>query len=292
MGSIIGIFVVIAMVTIFPALLFYLFIRAIRVPGTKWWGIVILLSLLTVYLTCAVGVVGLIVGGNATGSTAMEQQYCRQFLDTLAKTETVRAAVAEMDSTVSAGEEYLVKEPAKNLRFRYVWLLGGCFLFAGANLLMFGPGRREHRHPSDCIVAVLAALVVFLTGIWQIAWGSGYAYQAAAFRKMLTEWHAKIDLNAIKATNAEIAAKLTEDGVMGLNGLWREFLELSGEKTPWQPEKKNNQNGIAIIGGADGPTEVFLSTELAKKQLGGGHAEAAAEAGPAEKTDTATAAEN
>ena len=35
MGSIIGIFVVIAMVTIFPALLFYFFVRAIRVPGTK-----------------------------------------------------------------------------------------------------------------------------------------------------------------------------------------------------------------------------------------------------------------
>ena len=55
MGNILGIFVVIAMVTIFPAFLFYLFIRAIRVPGTRWWGIVILLALLTAYLTCVVG---------------------------------------------------------------------------------------------------------------------------------------------------------------------------------------------------------------------------------------------
>ena len=111
MGNILGIFVVIAMVTIFPAFLFYLFIRAIRVPGTRWWGIVILLALLTAYLTCVVGIAGLIVGGNATGSAAMEQMYCREFVATLAKTDTVRQAVADMDATVSAAEEYLVKEP-------------------------------------------------------------------------------------------------------------------------------------------------------------------------------------
>ena len=270
MGSIIGIFVVIAMVTIFPAFLFYLFIRAIRIPGTRWWGIVILLALLTAYLTCVVGIAGLIVGGNATGSAAMEQMYCKEFVATLAKTDTVRQAVADMDAAVSSGEEYLVKEPEKNLRFRYVWLLGGCFLFAGANLLMFGPGRRERRNPADCIVAVIAALVVFLTGIWYVAWSNGYGYQAAAFRKMLTLWHEKIDLDAIHATNAEIAAKLTEDDVKGLNGLWREFLELSGKEVPGQPEKEKNEQpekekpagGIAIIGGADGPTAVFVSTHL------------------------------
>ena len=273
MGSIIGIFVVIAMVTIFPAFLFYLFIRAIRIPGTRWWGIVILLALLTAYLTCVVGIAGLIVGGNATGSAALEQNYCKEFVATLAKTDTVRQAVADMDAAVSSGEEYLVKEPEKNLRFRYVWLLGGCFLFAGANLLMFGPGRRERRNPADCIVAVIAALVVFLTGIWQVAWGNGYGYQAAAFRKMLTLWHEKIDLDAIHATNAEIAAKLTEDDVKGLNGLWRAFLELSGKEVPGQPEKEKTEQpekekpagGIAIIGGADGPTAVFVSTHLGDK---------------------------
>ena len=273
MGNILGIFVVIAMITIFPAFLFYLFIRAIRVPGTRWWGIVILLALLTAYLTCVVGIAGLIVGGNATGSAAMEQNYCKEFVATLAKTDTVQQAIADMDVAVSSGEEYLVKEPEKNLRFRYVWLLGGCFLFAGANLLMFGPGRRERRNPADCIVAVIAALVVFLTGIWQVAWGNGYGYQAAAFRRMLTQWHEAIDLDAIHASNAEIAAKLTEDGVQGLNGLWRAFLELSGKEVPGQPdkekveqpEKEKPAGGVSIIGGADGPTAVFVSTHLGEK---------------------------
>ena len=113
MGSILGIFVVIAMVTIFPAFLFYLFIRAIRIPGTRWWGIVTLLALLTAYLTCVVGIAGMIAGGNATGSAAMEQRYCKEFVATLAKTDTVRQAVADMDATVSSGEEYQVKEPEK-----------------------------------------------------------------------------------------------------------------------------------------------------------------------------------
>ena len=138
---------------------------------------------------------------------------------------------------------------------------------------MFGPGRRERRNPADCIVAVLAALVVFLTGIWQVAWGNGYGYQAAAFRKMLTLWHEKIDLDAIHASNAEIAAKLTEDDVKGLNGLWREFLELSGKEVPGQPgkeqseqpEKEKPAGGVSIIGGADGPTAVFVSTHLGEK---------------------------
>ena len=287
MGSILGIIVVIALVIIFPVILFYLFVRSIRVPGTRWWGIVLLLSLLTCYCTTIVGVVGLIAGGNATGSATMEEHYCEEFRTALTQTDDLPAAIARMDAA-SATDAYQVKEPSKNLRFRYVWLLGGCFLFAGANLLMFGPGRRERRNPADCIVAVIAALVVFLTGIWQIAWGNGYAYQASAYRKMLTEWHAKLRPDAIHASNAEIAAILTEKGVRGLNGLWAAFLELSGEKVPGLPGGNNNTqggnssaqggSGVAIIGGADGPTAVFVGTRLAGQALG--------TAAPAGKTTT------
>ena len=161
--------------------------------------------------------------------------------------------------------------------------------------MMFGPGRRERRHPADCIVMIVAALVVFLTGIWQIAWGNGYAYQAAAYRRMLTGWHAGISPDAVHATNAEIEAKLGDDGMKGLNRLRKLFLELSGQKAPRASGKNRGGNenattmpgGIAIIGGADGPTAVFISSELLKKQGG-----APAESSDAEeKTEAPDAAD-
>ena len=98
MGSILGIIVVIALVIVFPLLIFYLFIRSISVPGTRWWGIVLLLSLLTCYCTTIVAVVGLIVGGNATGSVALEEHYCEEFRAALAQTDDLPAAIARMDA--------------------------------------------------------------------------------------------------------------------------------------------------------------------------------------------------
>jgi hypothetical protein len=278
MSKILPVLVTLAVIIIFPAFIFYLLIRAIRCPGTRWWGIVILLAILTCYCTTMVGIAGLIVGGAATGSAALEQHYCEAFREVLSQTESLPDAVARMDA-VSAGDAYQIREPDKNLRFRFVWLLGGCFLFAGANLMMFGPGRRERRHPADCVVMIVAALVVFLTGIWQIAWGNGYAYQAGSYHRMLTVWHENIRLDAIHETNAQIAAKLDEDGVKNLYGLWKLFLDLSGEKTSGisggnrkpdpagSGEKETDPagSGVAIIGGADGPTAVFITSELTKE---------------------------
>ena len=229
MSNLLSVFVLFAVLVIFPVFIFYLLVRAVRDKGTRWWGIVILLSILTCYCTTMVGIAGLVVGGNATGSAALENRYCETFREALAQTETLPDAFARMDE-ISAGDDYRIREQEKNLRFRYVWLLGGCFLFAGANLMMFGPGRREKRHPADCIVMVLAALVVFLTGIWQIAWGNGYAFQATAYRRMLTQWHENLPPDAIHETNAEIAAKLAEDAnVNSLNKLRLKLLVLSGE---------------------------------------------------------------
>lgn len=291
MSNLIAVIVTLALFVVFPVFIFILLVRAVRNPGMRWWGIVILLSILTCYCTTMTAVVGLIVGGNATGTAAMDQLYCERFREALTQTETLPEAIARMDAA-AASEEYQVKEPDKNLRFRYVWLLGGCFLFAGANLLMFGPGRRERRHPTDCIVMIVAALVVFLTGIWQIAWGNGYAFQASLHRRLLTEWHEGISPDAVHATNAEIAAKLGED-VKSLNRLRMLFLELSGQKTPRASGKNNGGNaatapgGIAIIGGADGPTAVFIGSELLKKQSG-----APAESSDAEeKTEAPDAAD-
>ena len=312
--KILPVFVTFAVLVIFPVFIFYLFIRALRSPGTRWWGIVILLSILTCYCSTMVGVAGLLVGGNATGSAALEQRYCGEFREALTQTETLPEAIARMDAAV-ATDEYQIHEPEKNLRFRYVWLLGGCFLFAGANLMMFGPGRREKRHPADCVVMTVAALVVFLTGIWQVAWGNGYAYQSTAYRKMLTRWHEAVQLDAVHASNAEIALMLSGNGVKSLNGLWAAFLELSGEKVPgvqFKTEKPDAADpadaghkeqahgtgpGIAIIGGADGPTAVFIGTELQKKLVnppasdGETEADAPAEMMPAaeEKADAAGA---
>ena len=279
MTKILPVFVTLAVLLIFPVFIFYLLVRAIRNPGTRWWGIVILLGILTCYCTTMVGIAGLLVGSNATGSAKLEQRYCEAFVEMLKQTETLSEAIARMDAA-AATDEYQIHEPDKNLRFRYVWLLGGCFLFAGANLMMFGPGRREKRHPADCIMMILAALVVFLTGIWQIAWGNGYAFQASAYRRMLTAWHETIRPDKVHASNAEIAAKLAGGEAKSLNGLWRVFLELSGETVPGaqikteKPEKEaapadaGTKPGIAIIGGADGPTAVFIGSELLKQQSG------------------------
>lgn len=277
MPKILPVLVTLAVIIIFPVFIFYLLIRAIRDPGTRWWGIEILLAILTCYCTTMVGIAGLIVGGAATGSVTLEQHYCEAFREVLTQTENLPDAVARMDA-VSAGDEYQIREPGKNLRFRFVWLLGGCFLFAGANLMMFGPGRREKRYPADCVVMILAALVVFLTGIWQIAWGNGYAYQAGSYHRMLTVWHESIHLDAIHETNTQIAAKLAEDGVKSLNGLWKLFLDLSGEEIPGMGgsrkmiqagsgEKKMDStgSGVAVIGGADGPTAVFITSELTRE---------------------------
>ena len=283
MSKMIPVFVTLAVPILFLVLIFYLLVRAIRTPGTRWWGIVILLAILTCYCTTMVGVAGMIVGSNATGSAALERHYCEQFCEALKQTETIPEAIACMDAA-AATDEYQIHEPDKNLRFRYVWLLGGCFLFAGANLMMFGPGRREKRHPADCIMMILAALVVFLTGIWQIAWGNGYAFQASAFHRFLTGWHETIRLDEIRASNAEIAAWLSGDGrVKGIDELFMRIRLLSVEPEHLTREKTEKQDdadasapadagtgpGIAIIGGADGPTAVFISSELMKQQAGG-----------------------
>jgi hypothetical protein len=229
MTKILPVFVTLAVPILFLFLIFYLLVRAIRTQGTRWWGIVILLAILTCYCTTLVGIVGMIVGCNATESAALEQRYCEAFVETLKQTETLPDAIARMDAA-AASDEYQIREPDKNLRFRYVWLLGGCFLFAGANLMMFGPGRREKRHPADCIMMILAALVVFLTGIWQIAWGNGYAYEASVFHRFLTGWHKSIPLAEIRASNAEIAAWLSGDGrVNGIDELSMRIRLLSAE---------------------------------------------------------------
>ena len=247
-----------AVLVIFPVFIFYLFIRAVRDKGTRWWGIVILLSILTCYCTTMVGVAGLVVGGNATGAAAQEQRYVNVFREALTQTETLSEALARMDA-VSAGDDYRIGEPGTNLRFRYVWLLGGCFLFTGANLMMFGPGRREKRHAGDCIMMTVAALVVFLTGIWQIAWGNGYAYRASAYGRNLTGWYENIPLDAIRETNAEIAAELIADAadVNSLNRLRRKFRELSGELVPFKPAgtEKAGENDSAETVDAANPAE-------------------------------------
>ena len=288
MVKILPVFGLLAVLVIFPAFIFYLLVRAIRAQ-VRWWGIVILLSILTCYCTTMVGVAGLIVGGNATGSAALERRYCEQFCEALTQTETLPEAIARMDAA-AATDEYQIREPDKNLRFRYVWLLGGCFLFAGANLMMFGPGRREKRHPADCIMMIVAALVVFLTGIWQIAWGNGYAAQARLYRRTLTEWHKTIPPDAVLASNAELAPWLSREVEVkrvGLRTLSDRICAISAELEgqsglPQPPEPDETENpeeeaapadagtnpGIAIIGGADGPTAVFISSEILKKQSG------------------------
>lgn len=301
MDKILPVFGLLAVLVIFPVFIFYLLVRAIRAQ-VRWWGIVILLSILTCYCTTMVGVAGLIVGGNATGSAALERRYCEQFCEALAQTETLPEAVARMDAA-AATDEYQIREPDKNLRFRYVWLLGGCFLFAGANLMMFGPGRREKRHPADCVVMIVAALVVFLTGIWQIAWGNGYAAQARLYRRTLTEWHKTIPPDAVLASNAELAPWLSREVEVkrvGLRTLSRRICALSAElkgssglpQSPPEPDETEKpeeeaapadagtNHGIAIIGGADGPTAVFISSELLKRQ-GGIPAENTEEPAPA-----------
>ena len=292
MTKILPVFVTFAVLIIFPVFIFYLLVRAVRDRGTRWWGIVTLLAILTCYCTTLVGIAGMLVGSNATGSLKLEQRYCEQFCETLKQTATLSEAIARMDA--AATDEYQIREPDKNLRFRYVWLLGGCFLFAGANLMMFGPGRREKRHPADCIMMILAALVVFLTGIWQIAWGNGYAAEASLYHNTLAGWHKSFppdEMDRIPVSNARIAAWLSLPGPSGkpevrrLHELFMWLSALSAEpEGPWglpklpepdeteQPEDEaapadaGTGPGVAIIGGADGPTAVFLSSELHKRQ--------------------------
>ena len=287
MPKILPVFVTFAVLIIFPVFIFYLLVRAVRDRGTRWWGIVTLLAILTCYSTTLAGIAGMLVGSNATGSVKLEQRYCEQFCETLKQTATLSEAIARMDAAAAA-DEYQIREPEKDLRFRYVWLLGGCFLFAGANLMMFGPGRREKRHPADCIMMILAALVVFLTGIWQIAWGNGYAYQASAYRRLLTEWHKTIPPDAALASNAGLAAWLSVEVKaerVRLHRLSKRICAISAElegssDLPELPEPDETEQpedeaapadagtgpSVAIIGGADGPTAVFLSSELRKRQ--------------------------
>ena len=288
MSNIIAVAVTIALFVIFPVFLFIMLVRAVRIPGTRWWGIVILLSLLTCYCTTMVAIAGMIVGGNATGSAALEQRYCEQFCEALTQMETLPEAIARMDAAAAA-DEYQIREPEKNLRFRYEWLLGGCFLIAGANFMMFAPGRREKRHPTDCMVMIVAALVVFLTGIWQIAWGNGYAFQSSSYHRMLIGWHKTIPPDAALASNAELAPRLSREVEVkrvGLRTLSSRICALSAElegasDLPKLPEPDETEKpkeaapanagtgpGIAIIGGADGPTAVFIGSELLKKQTG------------------------
>ena len=249
-----AVFATLAVLIIFPIFIFWMLVRAVRDTGTRWWGIIILLSILTCYCTTFAGGIGLVSGGGATGTAAMEQRYCEQFREALTQTETLPEALTRMDEA-AATDEYQVREPDKNLRFRFVWLLGGCFLFAGANLMMFAPGRRERRHPTDCMFMIVAALIVFLTGIWQIAWGNGYAYQAGAYRRMLTDWHKTINLDAVHEPNAEIAAKLADGKTKSLNGLWALFRGLSGEKDPYSPRREqdaaNSGGGANSSAGSD-----------------------------------------
>ena len=250
-----------ALFIVFPAFIFYLFVRAVRNPGTRWWGIVTLLAILTCYCTTWAGIIGFILGSDATGSGKLETRYCEEFPNALRQTETLPDAFARMD-VFSAGDDFQIREPDKNLRFRYVWLLGGCFLFAGANLMMFGPGRREKRHPADCIMMILAALVVFLTGVWQIAWGNGYAYEASVFHRFLTGWHKSLPLDEIRASNAEIAAWLSGDGrVNGIDELSMRIRLLSAEPDHLmrageteKPEEKSTPAGPSEVENSAGNT--------------------------------------
>ena len=290
MSYLIPVFVVLALLVLFPSFIFLMLVRAVRDQGTRWWGIVILLSILTCYCTTLVAVVGLIVGGNATGSTKLERRYCEQFREVLTQTDTLPEAIARMD-VLAASDEYQIREPDRSLRFRYVWILGGCFLFAGANLMMFAPGRREKRHPADCIVMIVAALVVFLTGVWQIAWGNGYAAEASLYLNTLAGWHKSLPPDELPVSNARIAAWLSPEPpiqppkrlheLLGwIGGLYiepegpRGLPKLPPEDETEKPEEEaapandGTGPGIAIIGGADGPTAVFIGSELLKKQSG------------------------
>lgn len=287
MSNLLSVFVTFALFILFPMFIFYMLVRALRTPGTRWWGIVILIVILTCYCTTFTAIIGLIAGGGATGAAELERNYCAEFGETLTRTESLPDAIARMDA-VAATENYRIKASDRTLRFRYVWLLGGCFLFAGANLMMFGKGRRERRNPSDCIVMIIAALFVFLTGIWQISWGNGYAFQASTTARMLPEWHDGIPLDAIREPNAKIAAKLSESRIRNLHILRNFFLELAAGKNaagqpqgneadaapaaaspetenpagtlPAAPAETGGTPSVAIIGGADGPTAIFLGS--------------------------------
>ena len=78
-----------ALFIVFPAFIFYLFVRAVRNPGTRWWGIVTLLAILTCYCTTWAGIIGFILGSDATGSGKLETRYCEEFPKALRQTETL-----------------------------------------------------------------------------------------------------------------------------------------------------------------------------------------------------------
>ena len=264
MLTFLSVFVTITLALLFPVFIFWMLVRAIRFSGMRWWGIVTLLSILTCYCTTAAALGGLFVGSSATGSAALERNYCKDFRATLARTEDLSEALAGMDAA-SASDAYRIPPPDKDLRFRYVWLAGGCFLFAFANLLLFGPAHREHRHTADCSVAIFAALVVFLTGVWQIAWGNGYAHQTAFYHRMLTDWHKGVQPDAVHLSNAEIAAKLSDESrvrsLLELENIFRELENDAGKTTGKKTGPDGTETasgGIAVIGGADGPTAIVI----------------------------------
>ena len=265
MSNFLSVFVTTTLILLFPVFIFWMLVRAIRAPGMRWWGIATLLSILTCYCTTFVALGGFFAGSRATGSAELERNYCEEFRATLAQTEDLSEALARMDAA-SAADGYRIAPPDKNLRFRYVWLLGGCFLFAFANYLLFGPTHREHRHTADCSVAIFAALVVFLTGVWQIAWGTGYAHQSSFYRDMLMRWHRGVQPDAVSLSNAEIAAKLSDDNVrvrslLDLRNIFRELEADAGKtvaKEPGPGTTETDSSGIAIIGGSDGPTAIVV----------------------------------
>ena len=279
MLSFLPVFVTVSLLLLFPVFIFWMFIRAIRIPGTRWWGIVTLLSLLTCYCTTFTALLGLFTGSNQTGSAELEHRYCTQFRETLEQTDDLSEAFARMDAA-SADDDCRILAPEKDLRFRYVWLLGGCFLFAFANLLLFGPGQRERRHPADCTVAVFAALVVFLTGIWQIAWGNGYAYRASEYRRMLTEWHKGLQPDAVHASNAEIAAKLSGEyrvrSLLELRNFFRILVDEEAKAAGKKPgpgadgtaSGKDEPASGRIIGGADAPAAIFVGNGPVLEKVG------------------------
>ena len=105
MWKMIPVFVMLAVLVIFPVFIFYLLVRAIR-GQVRWWGIVILLAILTCYCTTLVGIAGMIVGSNATGAVALERHYCEQFCETLKQTETLPEALARMERQVRNAREW------------------------------------------------------------------------------------------------------------------------------------------------------------------------------------------
>ena len=107
MTNLLSVFVTLAVPILLLLLIFYLLVRAIR-GQVRWWGIVILLAILTCYCTTLVGIAGMIVGSNATESVALEHRYCEEFIEALNRTETLPEALARMDAA-AASDEYRIR---------------------------------------------------------------------------------------------------------------------------------------------------------------------------------------